>query len=227
MIAEALSFVPAILQGAQAIKQNKLAKNLKMSDYIPPSILEAEQRSRAAANATEVPGEAAARARLERQTANTTNAVRTAAKDSTTVLDKLQEADAVAKAKATDIEAQAQEFRYRNQKALEQTLNNKAAYEQRNRDSYDAAKSALKGAAAQNAFNAFQNATSAAIMMNPDKEKSTIDTSPEMQSIGAKPLETTASKVPTTLPASNIKVKSPYYRDTAPEVMPYKFMGIN
>lgn len=224
------------MQGAQAIKQANLAKNLKQSDYIPPSILEAEQRSRAMANSSEVPGEAAAKARLDRQTANTTNAVRTATKDSGTVLEKLQEADAVAKAKATDIEAQAQEFRYRNQKALDQTLQAKAAYEQKNRDAYDSAKSALRGASNQNAFNAANNATAAAMMMDPSTIKSQTTpavTAPSKRSdatFSAPEVlnpEQTMMEIATGKSKKPTYMRTPHYREPAPVVEPFGFMGIN
>lgn len=165
--------VPTVLQGAKAIQQNVLAKNLKKSNYIPPGMTEAEAMARAASNATQAPGQSVAEDKVDQQTANTTAAVRTAAKDSSTVLDKVQQADAISKSKKNDINAKAQEFKYRNQKSLEGTLKQKAQYQQNNENQYNAAKSALRGASDVNAFNAAQNLGTAAIMMGYDQPQGT------------------------------------------------------
>lgn len=166
LLATALSLAPTVIQGVQAAKQKKLAKNLKKSDYIPPGVLEAEAIARQQANATELPGQGRIEDNLEKQTANTLSAARRTSNDSASVMEQVQAADAKSKEVVGDLGVNLAEFKRKNQKDLQSTLERKGQYEKQNQDAYDAAKSALKGASSQNAFNAVSNAASAGLMLS-------------------------------------------------------------
>ena len=164
MVDTLLSFVPSAMQLAQGLTQKKRAKNLKEDKFIPGATLEKEARARSRANQTQMPGQARAEEKMDSATTNAVSATRRNARDSTTVVEKIQEADAVKKSQIGDMNAKLADFKLRNEAALDSALSEKAGYQKRNRDQYNAAKSALEGSAATNFFNSATNAATAGIL---------------------------------------------------------------
>ncbi len=171
MLDSLLAFVPSAAQLYQGFKQKQLAKNLKPDNYIPGAVQEKETRARARTNQTQVPGQARAEEKLDSATSNAVSATRRNAKDSATVLEKVQEADAVTKAATQDMNARVENFKLKNEEELDQALSEKAGYQMQNRNRYNAAKSALEGSSTQNFYNAATNAATGAILTGVGKKK--------------------------------------------------------
>jgi len=165
----ALAFVPSAFQFFQGIRQKQLAKNLKQDTYIPGALREAEARTRTRAGVTKLPGQDRAEEKIKSTTANTIAVTRRNAKDSTTVLEKTQQADAVSKAAVGDMNARVEGYKLKNEEKLNQVLSQKASYQKANKDQFDAAKSALEGASSQNFYNAATNAATAGIITGANK----------------------------------------------------------
>lgn len=160
-----LALAPSVMQFAQGAKQKKLLKNLKKDNYIPGAVKEKEARARTRSNSTTLPGQARAEEKMDSATANAVSATRRNAKDSTTVLEKVQEADAVKKSQIGDMNAKLASFKLQNEQILGQALSEKAGYQMKNQNAYNSAKSALEGSAARNFFNSATNAATAGMMI--------------------------------------------------------------
>jgi hypothetical protein len=159
-----LLFVPAAAQLFSGIRQNRMAKDLEPSNYIPPALLEAENSQRRAANATSLPGQEGINEQIRISSAASNEAVRRGSKDSATVLEKIQEQEAMNQATQRNMSIQLENYRDQKEEDLNRTLVQKAGVQEQNQRQYEEAKSALKGAAGQNIYNALTGAAQAAIL---------------------------------------------------------------
>lgn len=159
----ALSLAPVVAQAVQAGIQNKKAKKLKPSNFIPPAIREAESTARQIAQSTQMPGQDRFEARLGKNTANTLAAARRSTSNPAALLEAVQEADARAKGAIADNKTNLDAFKLQGQNLLSNALAKKGAFQQANRDAYNAAKSALTGASQQNLYNAITNASNVGV----------------------------------------------------------------
>jgi len=143
-----------------------MANDLKRSsfDYTPPSLLELEKGQRRDSQVSSLPGEGKFQDSVKMADAGATENIRRGAKDSATVLEKVQEQNAINKAIANNRGIQLAQFRQQQQDQLEGTLLSKAQIEVDNRRRYQEAKSSLQGASTQNLYNAATGLTTAAII---------------------------------------------------------------
>ena len=179
----ALALLPSAFQLYQGFRQRKMAKNLKPDNYIPGALREKEARTRTRTNVTSLPGQGRAEDKIKSTTANTVASVRRNAKDSSTVLEKVQEADAAEKAATGDLNARLEGFKMRAEDQLNSVLSEKAGIQKGNRDQHNAAKSALEGASSQNFFNAASNAATAGIILGGGGAGAATDGTPSVPSV--------------------------------------------
>ena len=155
-----VQFLPLILAAAQAgysaykgHQQKKKAKKLRETNFTPAALEESLAGSRMAASASG-PGYNRGKAQLGQSTSNAINALRRTGGSAGAIQQAVADADARQKEGVKDLEVSDQQFKNQNRQMLTQQLGQKAGYQKESFDSMNAAKSALKGAAEQNQYNA-------------------------------------------------------------------------
>lgn len=166
----ALSFLPSAFQLVKGFSQKKKAKDLKPSNFVPPSVESAINMAKADSLRTTAPGYGRTLEKIDAQNANAIDAARKVSSDASTLQASVSESDARRKEILKDIETENQQFQFRSRGDLMKWLGIRGDYEKMSRDSYDAAKSALEGAADQNIFNALTGAVATGITLKGMKE---------------------------------------------------------
>jgi len=137
----------------QSRQQEKKAKKLKPSNYVPASVNEAIASSRMAAS-SQSPGYNRGLEKLKISSANTIDAAKRVGGSSTQIQQAVADTDAREKELVKDLQVSDESFRNSNRNNLNNLLMTKGAYQKDSFDAYNATKSALLGAAAQNKYNA-------------------------------------------------------------------------
>lgn len=170
-----LCFIPALIAAGtaayqlyQAHQQRKQAKALKPSNYVPPAVLEAEQNARLNANSLSA-GYGRSLDLLNRATATTINNAKRVGGSSSSIQQAVADADARQKNNIADLQVSEAANRQAARGQLNNLLLQKGAYQKESNDNYNAAVSALKGAAKQNTFNAITGLAEGAVMSMGDK----------------------------------------------------------
>lgn len=172
-----LAFIPAIpaliglgtaiYQGIQANKQQKLAKSLSPTSGVPGALKEAEAMARQEAGATMQPGYARAASKINQSRSNAiegarklgnANAIRSAVVDNDTRTASLLK----------DLEVNNEAARSQANQRLQNILLRKGAYQKEADDRYNASVSALRGASAQNNWNAINSLGEGIVRSLPD-----------------------------------------------------------
>ena len=133
-------------------QQRKKARQLKNSNYVPPSVQEAVANSRMAASGTS-PEYLRGQQKLRLSTQNTVNNARRVGGSAGQIQQAVADSDAREKEAVKDLEVSDAAYRNNNRLALNQQLGIQGQYEKESYDNYNAAKSALLGAAEQNTYN--------------------------------------------------------------------------
>lgn len=141
-------------QAYQADQQKKEAKKLKPSNYVPPGVQEAESNARLKANSSVAPGYGRTVDKLRTSTANTVARLQKASTNSNVIQQGVMDADSKEKEILKDLEVKNEAFKADNMGKLNQVLGLKGVYQEKSRDDYNAAKSALLGASKKNNYNA-------------------------------------------------------------------------
>lgn len=196
-----------LYQGAQ---QEKKARKLKESNFVPGSVREGVASARMGVNASN-PAVTRGLARLKASSANTINAAQRVGGTAAQVQSAVTDVDAREKEAIKDLQVADASFKIDQQRNLEDLLREKGYYEKSSRDAFNAAKSALIGASAQNKFNALSTAAEGLVMAAPDS------------AFGSKSLASGEPPVPEVPAASTIgmSTKSPVgskpYSNLSPE----------
>lgn len=148
-----VSVAQAGLQYAQAKKQDKLAKQLQPSDYVPNALKEAEATARLNTNALPV-GYNRSLELGQRSTSNAIDAAKKVGGGADAVQAAVADADAREKELIKDLGVAASAEQRANRADLTNILSDRARFEKMSQDAYSAAVSALKGASMQNKYNA-------------------------------------------------------------------------
>jgi len=164
------AFASAAYQGYQASKQRAAASKLRPSNYITPAVQEAEANTRQQVYAPESPGYNRGLQQLNRSTSNYINAAQRLGGSPVQLQQGVADADARQKELVKDLEINNEQFRAQRRQDLNSLLMQKGQYQQKSMDDYNAAVSALKGAASQNEFNAISNTAEGLINTAPVKE---------------------------------------------------------
>ena len=148
--------------------QNRAANRLKESKYIPSGVRESVTNARMGAMA-DSPMYTRGKEQLAQSTARTINTAKRIGGTGAQVQQAAADADAREKQMIKDLEVSNNAFKAGQRNELNRALSVESSYKQRNRDAFNAAKSALKGAAIQNVFGAINNAASGLIMSASDE----------------------------------------------------------
>lgn len=165
--------------GYQAYKghqQEKKAKKLKQSNYVPPALEEAIVSSRMEANSLS-PGYNRAMERARRSTGNTLTSAKRIGGSASQIQQTLVDSDAREKEISKDIEVAESANRTMAKRNLQGLLVTKGGFQKQSKDALDAAKSALIGAGEQNKYNAVTNLAEGIVNSVPDNTISSDGTS--------------------------------------------------
>jgi hypothetical protein len=155
-------------QYAQGEKQKKAASNLKASNYLPPGVQEAIQRSRMDANSSVGP---AARRGLERLGASSSARINNLTRmggNPALIQQGVVDVDNREKEAIKDLSVSDAAYKANQESNLQQLLTLKGQYEKDSNDSLNASKSALVGASLQNKYNAITGAAEGIMYALPD-----------------------------------------------------------
>jgi hypothetical protein len=149
-----------------AKKQKKELDNLKESDFIPPSLLQAESLASKNTNASRYAGQDIDEANIRQSSANAVSNVSRATTSSTNLVNAAMGIQGNENRAMQGVSKTMQNFKDRNQANWTRLLLLKANAQAGNRRQYEASKSALQGAIMQNKArqrNAFWNAGGSAL----------------------------------------------------------------
>jgi hypothetical protein len=152
----------------QAGRQRKKANELKPSNYVPAGVAEAEANARMDANAAVAPGYLRGLESLRVGSANTIEAAKRVGGSAGQVQQAVADTDQRQKEMEKNLAVNNEQFRLQRRQDLNQALRVRGQYEQKSADDYNAAVSALKGAASQNEYNAVSGAAEGLIYSAPD-----------------------------------------------------------
>lgn len=161
MLPVALALLPTLYQMGKSVAQRQKASELQQSNYIPPSVQNAVATARQMSEGSvSMPGYNQAVDRLKTTTANTIANSRKVAGNSAQLSQDVANASARENQSDQSLSAQNSAFKFSNLQNLQKWLGIRGGYEAKNRDQFNAAKSALTGAADQNMYNGISSAAS-------------------------------------------------------------------
>lgn len=166
----AAALIPLALSAYQLYKgaeQEKKAKNLKESNFVPGSVREAVGSARMGVTGSN-PAVTRGLARLKASSANTIAARKRIGGNAAQIQNTVMDVDAREKEAIKDLQVADASFKIDQQRNLEDLLREKGYYEKASRDAFNAGKSALIGAAEQNKYNALSTAAEGLVMAAPD-----------------------------------------------------------
>lgn len=137
----------------RASQQREKAKKLRPSSFVPGSLSEALSSARVDSNATS-PGYLRGSEKIQQSTASNVDLAKRIGGNSSQIQQSVANADARQKDAIKDLEVYDASYRDGKKQDLRGLLLQKASFEKVNNDNYNAAVSALKGAATQNENNA-------------------------------------------------------------------------
>lgn len=188
----AAAAIPLALSAYQAYKgfeQEKKAKNLKESNFVPGSVRESVASGRMGVNASN-PAVTRGLARLKASSANTIDARKRIGGSAAQIQNTVTDVDAREKEAVKDLQVADASFKIDQQRNLEDLLREKGYYEKASRDAFNAGKSALIGASEQNKYNALSTAAEGLIMAAPNSAFDANSTTKSMATSGAPPAST-------------------------------------
>lgn len=144
----------ALYSENKANQQRDKAKNLKPSNYVPPSVQEAVDNAKLASN-SESPGYTRGVEKIGQSTANMINNIKKIGGNPSQIQAGVADADMRGKEALKDLAVSDAAFKASQRQNLNNLLMAKGGYEKSSFDAFSAAKSALLGAANQNEYNAF------------------------------------------------------------------------
>lgn len=165
MLPALLALAPTAFQIAEGLIQNDKADKLKPSNYVPPSVDSALNMAKANANKTVAPGYGRQLQVLRTGDANSFDRARKVAGDASQLQQQVGNIDARDKEVGKDLTTQNQQFQFNSRQDLMKWLGMRGEYEKSSNDAFNATKSALRGAATQNFFNAATGAAGVGINM--------------------------------------------------------------
>ncbi len=160
----ALALAPALVQSVNAFTQSRRANRLEKNEFVPPSLDRSINIAESRASKSVAPGYNRAVETLNQVTANTVDNAKRASTNAAAVQQMVSASDINAKKNIADLQAANEEFSDRSALQLQDRLVQRGEFEQYNEDQYQAARSALRGAAQQNTFNAITNAAEVGIL---------------------------------------------------------------
>lgn len=159
-----LSLAPSLVQGVMGIAQNRRANKVRPDSYVPPSLNRAIGINESLASKSVSPGYNQAIQDINEAQESTMDAAIQAGGNASQIQETISRADAGTKNTLRALQANNENYRENNLLRLNNSLIQKSDFEQRNRDKYNAAKSALRGASQQNLYNSITNAAEAGIL---------------------------------------------------------------
>lgn len=152
-VAAAVAGGQALYQLYQANKQKQLAKRLRPSNFVPNSVKEGVTSARMASVASS-PGYTRGLEKLRQSSANTVSNIKKVASNAGQIQQAVADADSREKQLGKDLEVYDASVKAQNRDKLTNLLMVQGGYEKQSQDAYNAAKSALTGAAQRNTINA-------------------------------------------------------------------------
>lgn len=150
----------------QGFKQQKMARDLRPSNYVPPAVTEAVANARLGANSTVAPGYGRQVDKLRTSTANTVERLSRATTNPNQIQQGVLDADAREKEILKDMEVNNEAWRAQNRDRLNAALGIQGQYQKQAYDQYNATKSALKGAGMQNLYHSVSGLAEGALYAN-------------------------------------------------------------
>lgn len=173
-LAGKIYFAPALLALGQAgyqfyksEQQKEKARKLKNSNYIPQSVKDAETMSRQGLN-SQAPGFDRGLQKIRQSTASTINSAARVGGTAGQVQQAVADSDAREKETTKDLAVSNAAWKAQQRDSYQNNLQIKGRYEKASYDAWQSAKSALKGAANQNQYNAITTASEGIVNSLPD-----------------------------------------------------------